>query len=94
MRSYAFVGTLASFGGVREIKTSNKTKEEIAEGGPFRVLLTNPSRAWEPVLEEETYVAYSGAQSGLVSVSWLVLFVMLLYVPSQQLWSLRDGQFT
>ena len=24
----------------------------------------------------------------------LVLFVLLLYVPSQQLWSLRDGQFT
>ena len=22
------------------------------------------------------------------------LFVLLLYVPSQQLWSLRDGQFT
>ena len=25
-------------------------------------------------------------------VVWLV--VLLLYVPSQQLWSLRDGQFT
>ena len=24
----------------------------------------------------------------------LYLFVLLLYVPSQQLWSLRDGQFT
>ena len=24
----------------------------------------------------------------------LVLFALLLYVPSQQLWSLRDGQFT
>ena len=24
----------------------------------------------------------------------LGLFVLLLYVPSQQLWSLRDGQFT
>ena len=23
-----------------------------------------------------------------------VLFVLLLYIPSQQLWSLRDGQFT
>ena len=22
------------------------------------------------------------------------LFVLLLYIPSQQLWSLRDGQFT
>ena len=27
----------------------------------------------------------------LYMVGWLVL---LLYVPSQQLWSLRDGQFT
>ena len=24
----------------------------------------------------------------------LFLFVLLLYLPSQQLWSLRDGQFT
>ena len=24
----------------------------------------------------------------------MILFVLLLYVPSQQLWSLRDGQFT
>ena len=24
----------------------------------------------------------------------VILFVVLLYVPSQQLWSLRDGQFT
>ena len=24
----------------------------------------------------------------------MVLFILLLYVPSQQLWSLRDGQFT
>ena len=26
--------------------------------------------------------------------SFLFLFVLLLYVPSQQLWSWRDGQFT
>ena len=25
---------------------------------------------------------------------FVCLFVVLLYVPSQQLWSLRDGQFT
>ena len=25
---------------------------------------------------------------------FVCLFVLLLYVPSQQLWSLRDGQFT
>ena len=27
-------------------------------------------------------------------INLFVLFVLLLYVPSQQLWSLRDGQFT
>ena len=25
---------------------------------------------------------------------FVCLFVLVLYVPSQQLWSLRDGQFT
>ena len=25
---------------------------------------------------------------------WFVCLFLLLYVPSQQLWSLRDGQFT
>ena len=32
-----------------------------------------------------------------IIVCWALfvcLFVLLLYVPSQQLWSLRDGQFT
>ena len=28
------------------------------------------------------------------SAVFVCLFVLLLYVPSQQLWSLRDGQFT
>ena len=28
------------------------------------------------------------------SIPRSVCFVLLLYVPSQQLWSLRDGQFT
>ena len=28
------------------------------------------------------------------SIFMFCLFVCLLYVPSQQLWSLRDGQFT
>ena len=32
------------------------------------------------------------AKNELKMVGWLV--VLLLYVPSQQLWSLRDGQFT
>ena len=27
-------------------------------------------------------------------ISVVCLFVLLLYVPSQQLWSLQDGQFT
>ena len=30
----------------------------------------------------------------LVVMGTFCLFVVLLYVPSQQLWSLRDGQFT
>ena len=29
-----------------------------------------------------------------VALIFVCLFVLLLYVPSQQLWSLRDGQFT
>ena len=28
------------------------------------------------------------------SVFWFVCLILLLYVPCQQLWSLRDGQFT
>ena len=30
----------------------------------------------------------------IIKIICLFLFVLLLYVPSQQLWSLRDGQFT
>ena len=30
----------------------------------------------------------------LSQTRFVFLFVLLLYVPSQQLWSLRDGQFT
>ena len=55
--------------GNREIKTSYKTKEEIVEGFSLRV--TTLSRAREPVLEVETDLADSGAQSGSVSNSWL-----------------------
>ena len=47
--------------GNQEIKTSNKTKEEIVEGVSLRV--TTLSRACEPVLEVETDLADSGAQS-------------------------------
>ena len=35
----------------------------------------------------------TGAQM-LDSIYHMILFVLVLYVPSQQLWSLRDGQFT
>ena len=32
--------------------------------------------------------------AGQVKIVFVCLFVLLLYVPSQQLWSLRDGPFT
>ena len=40
---WAFIATLSSFVGNREIKSSNKTKEEIVEG--FSLRLITPSRA-------------------------------------------------
>ena len=60
--------------GKREIKPSNKTKEEIVEGFPLRLITT--SRACELALEVETDLADSGAQSGSVSSSWLVILPM------------------
>ena len=45
--------------GNQEIKTSNKTKEEIVEGFSLRV--TTPSCACKQVLEVETDMADSGA---------------------------------
>ena len=63
--------------GNRETKTSDKTMEEIVEGFPPRV--TTPSSAREPVLEVETDLADSGAQSGSVSNSWLVILSMAIY---------------
>ena len=63
--------------GNREVKTSNKTKEDIVEGFSLRV--TTPSRACEPVLEVETDLADSGAQSGSVSNSWLVILPIANY---------------
>ena len=60
--------------GNRKIKPSNKTKEEIVEG--FSLRLITPSRACEPVLEVETDLADSVAQSGPVSSSWLVILPM------------------
>ena len=78
------MATINSFVGNREIKTTNKTKEEIVEGFSLRV--TRPSRACEPVLEVETDLADSGAQSGSVSNSWLVILPMANYhiFPSQK----------
>ena len=53
--------------GNREIKTSNKTKEDIVEG--FSLRETAPPHACESVLEVETDLADSEAQSGSVSNS-------------------------
>ena len=50
-----------------EIKTSIKTKEEIVEGFSLRV--TTLSSACESVLEVQTDLAGSGAQSASVSNS-------------------------
>ena len=74
MRFGALVATLSSFVGNREI---NKTKEEIVEG--FSLRLITLSRACEPVLEVETDLADSGAQSGSVSNSWQVILPMANY---------------
>ena len=60
--------------GNQEIKPSNKTKKETVEG--FSLRLITPPRACEPVLEVETDLADSGAQSGSVSGSWLVILPM------------------
>ena len=88
--SEAFLGieaTLHSFVGNHEIKPSNKTKEEIGEG--FSLRLITPSRACEQVLEVETDLADSGAQSGSVSSSWLVILPMANchIFPSQRVWA-------
>ena len=71
--------------GNREIKTSNTTKEEIVEGLSLRVT-TRHAHTFEPVLEVETDLADSGAQSGSVSNSWLVVLLMANYhiFPSQR----------
>ena len=83
----AIVATLSSFVGNWEIKPSNKTKEEIVEG--FSLRLITPPRAREPILEVETDLADSGAQSGSVSSSWLVILPMANChnFPSQRVWA-------
>ena len=66
------------------IKPSNKTKEEIVEG--FSLRLITPSHACD--LEVETDLADSGAQSGSVSSSWLVISPMVNchIFPRQRPW--------
>ena len=73
--------------GNREVKPSNKTKEEIVEG--FSLRLITPPRACEPVLKVETDLDDSGAQSGSVSSSWLVILPMVNchIFPSQRVWA-------
>ena len=39
-------------------------------------------------------VRNNSVRNNSVNLFCICLFVLLLYVPSQQLWSLRDGQFT
>ena len=53
--------------GNREIKPSNKTKEEIVEELSLRLI--TPSRACDSVLEVETDLADSGAQLGSYTVA-------------------------
>ena len=74
--------------GNREIKPSNKTMEEIVEG--FSLRLINPPCACEPVQEVETDLADSGAQSGSVSSSWLVILPMgnCHIFSSQRVWAM------
>ena len=70
--------------GNQEIKTSNTTKEEAIEG--FLLRVTTLSCACEPVIEVETDLADSGAKSGSVINSWLVILPMANYhfFPSQR----------
>ena len=45
-------------------------------------------------LELITPIKFCGNQASCFHQVVVVVVVLLLYVPSQQLWSLRDGQFT
>ena len=83
----AIVATLSSIVGNQEIKPSNKTKEEIVEG--FSLRLITPPRACEPVLEVETDLADSGAQSVSTCSSWLAILPMANchIFPSQRVWA-------
>ena len=48
------------------------------------IVVTSHSSSFEYTMS--VHAVHAGAER--------ILFVLLLYVPSQQLWSLRDGQFT
>ena len=61
--------------------SSNFGKRPFAEIGKKKIDLTSK------LGENNEIEHYEGSKIYL-------LFVLLLYVPSQQLWSLRDGQFT
>ena len=60
-------------------------------------VLSNSSSLDENVIKAETLISLAMAKKATINIdfgSFVCLFVLLLYVPSQQLWSLRDGQFT
>ena len=72
------------------------TKFEVARsnglGDTFTRNVTDPHtdvRAMDRLWYKINITLFSIDKSSIIS-----FFVLLLYVPSQQLWSLRDGQFT
>ena len=66
----------------------------------IRAYLSTGFREWDKHIPLKAMSLHSekmfdGLLSQYAHVGLFVcLFVCLLYVPSQQLWSLRDGQFT
>ena len=68
-----FVGTLNNLGDSKEARQS--INQIRVSRRPFRV--SAPSMAYESVPEVATDVAYSGAQPGSVSETWLVMLSMV-----------------
>ena len=68
---------------------------DLRASWPLRFCLTPHNDKFEksrkPVARRHIAVTSYNPRTG---VARFCLFVLLLYVPSQQLWSLRDGQFT
>ena len=62
-------------------------------GKPYKgtIILDNHESIDEILVGESSF--YFNVMKSLVA-DLEVLFVLLLYVPSQQLWSLQNGQFT